>query len=191
MIFLDDDDDRLQRMLCSWGFTAPIIAAVAAAVGTGVSVSQSQQQAEGAAKLSKRQGEQAQANANAEAEQIREQNEHVKSRQRLLVGASGVQGVGSPLDVMIESSKQGELQAQQAIAAGKMYAGSEGYQAELYRKQGRAAGTQGAIGIAGKGIGLLANMYANGAAPSSTGGGTAAAGSTFASSAAGRYSLIR
>jgi hypothetical protein len=120
------------------------IAAAATLAAAGISAYGQIQQGKTADKVAQYNAELAQRNAqiaaqNAEAvrfagtakeEQSRDEVRQVLARQRALVGASGVTAEGSPLLVMMESARQGELDALRI-----RYATDIGEQQDLFAAQ--------------------------------------------------------
>jgi hypothetical protein len=169
------------------------IAAAAAVAGAGVAAYGQYQQGQTANKVAQYNAELANRNAqiadqNAEAvrfagtakeEQSRDEVRQVLARQRALVGASGVTTEGSPLLVMMESARQGELDAlriryatdieeQQRLLEGQQ----QRSQAFLQGAQGRAAQSAGTLAAGGSiltGIGSGVSSYSSMTRPRGSG----------------------
>jgi hypothetical protein len=108
---------------------------------------------------------QAQINAKAEASESRLKTDDVRAKQRAIAGASGVQSIGSPLEVMLESAKEAELEAQKYIYKGKVEANSYKAQASNLRTGAIMGGVSGLAGgllkptAGGSKYGLLGELY--------------------------------
>ena len=149
----------------------PYIMVAAAVAGTAVSVYsavQAGQEAKGArdreaAQLA-RSAEQSRLAAKQKAEDTKKLHEKILARQRALYGASGVEMVGSPLLVQMESVKESEEELRRIIEAGEMGYGTQMGAAEESRIIGGQAATSGyvkATGSAIEGVGTLSKVYRN------------------------------
>lgn len=108
------------------------------------------------------------------ADREREQTRRVLSRQRALYGTAGVDvGVGSPLMVMADSARQGELNAQAVLAGGA--ARAQGYQAQAQLDR-YMAGQARSAGQIGAGVSLLSGLASAGTQYRSYSGGTPSPG---------------
>ncbi len=158
----DDRRDPRDRLFCSTGaeIAAAVIAAVSA-VATGVSTAVSQsnaaKQADAAAKQSERDAEQARVNAEAQAQDQARESEHVRDRQKVMMAASGVQPIGSPLEVMLDSAKEAELEVQRIKSGAQQYGNMKRYEAAQYKSQASGYRTSAAISGA---TGVLGGLYA-------------------------------
>jgi hypothetical protein len=148
----------------------PIVVAAVTIAAAGVTAYSQVQQGRTAnavatynAQLANRNAEIAEQNAEAaklagtaREEQSRDEVRRVLARQRALVGASGVTTEGSPLLVMMESARQGELDALRIRYTSEVEARSGQFQAQQYqseatlqRLQGKQAQTAGYMSAGG------------------------------------------
>jgi len=105
----------------------------------------------------------------AKEEQSRDEVRRVLARQRALVGASGITTEGSPLLVMMETARQGELDALRIRYTSEVEARQGLFQAQQYQseatlqryqgKQAQKAGYLSAGGTLLTGIGSAASYY--------------------------------
>lgn len=146
--------------------TAGIIGAVSTAAGAGLTAMSANQASKANAAAANAQAQQQQMNATAQATGERQQSDLVLSRQRAIAGASGVQLDNSPLQIMLDSAKNAELQAQRTIYSGNVNANMSRYAANIYNAQGRNALYAGAAKAGPSAGGLLTNLY-NAYGPSS------------------------
>lgn len=133
----------------------PVTLGVISAVGTVGSTAMSIFGGLNQAKAAEIAGKQAQVNARAEAADKQLEYERLKARQRALIGASGVQAVGSPLKVMYETAKEAELDVQRIKWQGDQYAAMKKQEASGYRT-GALVGGFGGLAKTG---GILGQLY--------------------------------
>lgn len=148
--------------------TAAIIGIAASVAVAGVSAYAQYQQGQAQsqalkynAKVADNQAIAAQQQAQYIADQQRDQTRRVLARQRALYGTAGVDvGVGSPLMVLADSAREGELNAQATLASGTARAQGFQAQAQLDRYMAGQAQTAGNIGA---GVSLLSGLGSAGA----------------------------
>jgi len=97
--------------------------------------------------------------ADVDARNQRKRNMKLLAKQRMLFGKAGVTLEGTPLLVMEETAKEGEMEAQMIEYAGRIGATRQRSQADIFSMQGRQAATSGTMNAAltaGKGLLTLA-----------------------------------
>lgn len=149
--------------------TATLVIAAASGVLTAGSMVQSGQQARSAANynaaVARENAKAAELQAAERAKRIRSQGKSLLAKQRALYGASGVDLMfGSPLLVLADTAGQIELEAQDAIFAGKTQAAGLRSEAGGILAEGRAK-TQAAN------IGTFSSLLSTGAKMYGTAGG--------------------
>jgi len=137
------------------------VAAISAAAGGYATYDSGQQRK----KESRYQADVAAENALAEkdkakydAKMHRENVQRVLASQRALYGKSGLTGEGSPLLVMEESAKQGEMDALAIRYGGDIRASQQRSASNLYRMQGKNAARAGNIGAGSTLLGGASNV---------------------------------
>jgi hypothetical protein len=129
---------------CGWviaGIAATVISAAVSAYGA---YSQGQQQEQAAKTQQTAYNIQAQNARNAAQTQediARERDRHFLAEQRAAVGGGGLSTEGSPLEVMVASSQQAELDALRARYTGELEGSGLGYQGKIARYRGGQAAT--------------------------------------------------
>lgn len=83
----------------------------------------------------------------------REGADELASSQIATLGASGIDIMGSPLDIIIKDRARGELHAQDALYSGKSAATGKRYEATLAKYQGRSSMANAMLSVGGQAIG--------------------------------------
>ena len=144
--------------------TATLVIAAASGVLTAGSMVQSGQQARNAANynaiVARENAKAAELQAAERAKRIRSQGKSLLAKQRALYGASGVDLMfGSPLLVLADTAGQIELEAQDAIFAGKTQAAGLRSEAGGILAEGRAKTQAANIGTFSSLLSTGAKMY--------------------------------
>lgn len=144
--------------------TATLVIAAASGVLTAGSMVQSGQQARSAANynaiVARENAKAAELQAAERAKRIRSQGKSLLAKQRALYGASGVDLMfGSPLLVLADTAGQIELEAQDAIFAGKTQAAGLRSEAGGILAEGRAKTQAANIGTFSSLLSTGAKMY--------------------------------
>ena len=144
--------------------TATLVIAAASGVLTAGSMVQSGQQARNAANynaaVARENAKAAELQAAERAKRIRSQGKSLLAKQRALYGASGVDLMfGSPLLVLADTAGQIELEAQDAIFAGKTQAAGLRSEARGILAEGRAKTQAANIGTFSSLLSTGAKMY--------------------------------
>ena len=144
--------------------TATLVIAAASGVLTAGSMVQSGQQARSAANynaiVARENAKAAELQAAERAKRIRSQGKSLLAKQRALYGASGVDLMfGSPLLVLADTAGQIELEAQDAIFAGKTQAAGLRSEAGGILAEGRAKTQAANIGAFSSLLSTGAKMY--------------------------------
>ena len=95
------------------------------------------------AMLANQQAESKRKEAAYRAERLREQNEAIRSKQRLAFNVSGVTPQGTPTDLLMDTSKKMEMDALSILYGGESAGAGLEAQARLQRMQGANAETAG------------------------------------------------
>ena len=165
----DIDEHRPpSRGLADFGVTtaAVIGAVVAAAAGTAGSLVSSQaaaSQADYQEKVANQQAEQARQAGAAAERATRDRAARIQAEQRAAIGAGGIQTEGTPLAVLLDTSRQAELDALTARSTGQVNAYGAEAAAGLYRQRksyAQQAGIYGAGRTLLTGAGNIAGAYA-------------------------------
>lgn len=83
----------------------------------------------------------------------RVENEDFTSTQIAKLGASGLDFMGSPLDLLVQDAGRGEMAARDIEARGTVQAASKEYEARLTKWRARQIGTETGFNVGGKLIG--------------------------------------
>lgn len=137
----------------------PLIAAGTSAIGVGAQALATHNAAEFQAKLSEMQARQQQDQASVKASEVARDTKQRTASLRAGTLQNGFEISGSPLDLLKQTERQGELDYLTAVYDGSVTATGLRATAKNYKRQASNALVQGAIGMGSAALGGVADVY--------------------------------